>query len=119
MSGQQGPDVVQVVSAVVLAVAAGLVLWRLVIGPTVLDRSIALDTLTSVCLIVVALVACVQRSGALLPVLLVMSLVGFTGSVSVARFAAGRDGVEVSAEDDSSNSGTPAGGSPDAEGGAR
>ncbi|HEV2637728.1 MAG TPA: monovalent cation/H+ antiporter complex subunit F [Actinocrinis sp.] len=100
-AGFGGPDVAQVASGVVLIVAGALVLWRLVAGPSVLDRSIALDTLTSLCLIAVALVACVQRSGALLPVLLVVSLVGFTGSVSVARFAAGRDGLEVSAEDDS------------------
>lgn len=101
MSAAAGPDAVQVASAIVLVTAAALVLWRLVVGPSVLDRSIALDTLTSLCLIAVALVACVQRSGALLPVLLVVSLVGFTGSVAVARFATGRDGLEVSAEDDS------------------
>ena len=102
MSAGAGVDFVQSATAVVLVAAAGLTLWRLVLGPSVLDRSVALDALTSICLIVVALVACVQGSGALLPVMLVISLVGFTGSVSVARFAAGRDGREVSAEDDSS-----------------
>ena len=104
MIAAEGPDGVQVASAVVLLAAAALVLWRLMVGPSALDRSIALDTLTSLCLIAVALVACVQQSGALLPVLLVISLVGFTGSVSVARFAAGRDGQEVSAEDDAHSS---------------
>ena len=102
MSAGAGVDFVQSATAVVLVAAAGLTLWRLVLGPSVLDRSVALDALTSICLIVVALVACVQGSGALLPVMLVISLVGFTGSVTVARFAAGRDGQEVSAEDDSS-----------------
>jgi multicomponent Na+:H+ antiporter subunit F len=101
MSADTTPDAVQTATAVILALAGALTLWRLVRGPSVLDRSVALDALTSICLIAVALVACVQRSGALLPVLLVISLVGFTGSVTVARFAAGRDGREVSAEDDS------------------
>ena len=100
MSASAGPDMVQAASAVVLVAGAALTLWRLALGPSVLDRSIALDALTSICLIAVALVACVQNSGALLPVMLVISLVGFTGSVTVARFAAGRDGREVSAEDD-------------------
>jgi multicomponent Na+:H+ antiporter subunit F len=112
VSAGAGPDPVQVASAVVLLAAAALTLWRLMLGPSVLDRSIALDTLTSLCLITVALVACVQRSGALLPVLLVVSLVGFTGSVTVARFAAGRDGREVSAEDDAGQ-GPAAGGAGD------
>jgi multicomponent Na+:H+ antiporter subunit F len=101
MSADTTPDAVQTATAAILALAGALTLWRLVRGPSVLDRSVALDALTSICLIAVALVACVQRSGALLPVLLVVSLVGFTGSVTVARFAAGRDGREVSAEDDS------------------
>lgn len=116
VSAGVGPDPVQVASGVVLLAAAALTLWRLVLGPSVLDRSIALDTLTSLCLITVALVACVQRSGALLPVLLVVSLVGFTGSVTVARFAAGRDGREVSAEDDAAQE--PATGDGGAGGGA-
>jgi multicomponent Na+:H+ antiporter subunit F len=105
VSAGAGPDAVQAASAVVLVAGAALTLWRLALGPSVLDRSIALDALTSICLIVVALVACVQNSGALLPVMLVISLVGFTGSVTVARFAAVRDGREVSAEDDSATTG--------------
>ena len=109
MSANAGTDPVQAIAAGVLVAAAALTLGRLALGPSVLDRSVALDALTSICLIAVALVACVQNSGALLPVMLVISLVGFTGSVSVARFAAGRDGREVSAEDDSTGSAAAAG----------
>jgi len=107
VSANAGTDPVQAIAAGVLVAAAALTLGRLMLGPSALDRSVALDALTSICLIAVALVACVQNSGALLPVMLVISLVGFTGSVSVARFAAGRDGREVSAEDDAAGSAAP------------
>jgi multicomponent Na+:H+ antiporter subunit F len=89
-------------SAIVLAVAAVLVLLRTVLGPTVLDRSIGLDTLSAICLAAIAVDAAQHRDGEFLPMLLLLALVGFTGSVCIARFSArgGREsGGDVSGED--------------------
>ena len=81
----------------VLGLAAALVLVRTVLGPTVLDRSIGLDTLSAICLAAIAVDAAQHHNGQFLPILLLLALVGFTGSVCIARFA-GR-GEEISGDD--------------------
>lgn len=86
-------------AAVVLAVAALLVLVRTVIGPTVYDRSIGLDVLTAICLAAISVDAAQHRDGAFLPMLLLLSLVGFTGAVCIARFGGAAAGTEESGED--------------------
>lgn len=87
-------------AAGVLAVSAVLVLVRTVLGPTVLDRSIGLDTLSAICLSAIAVDAAQQHNGSYLPILLLLALVGFTGSVCIARFSGGVEGVEeISGED--------------------
>jgi multicomponent Na+:H+ antiporter subunit F len=86
-------------SAGVLAVAALLVLVRTVIGPTVYDRSIGLDVLTAICLAAISVDAAESHNGEFLPILLLLSLVGFTGAVCIARFTGNGDGEEVSGED--------------------
>lgn len=83
-------------AAGILVVAAALVLVRTVLGPTTLDCSIGLDTLTAICLAAIAVDAAQHHDGEFLPMLLLLALVGFTGSVCIARFAAGE---EVSGED--------------------
>lgn len=84
-------------AAGVLVVSAVLVLLRTVIGPTVLDRAVGLDTLSAICLAAIAVDAAQHHDGEFLPILLLLALVGFTGSVCLARFAGG--GEEISGED--------------------
>lgn len=84
-------------AAGLLAVSAALVLLRTVLGPSTLDRSIGLDTLTAICLGAIAVDAARERDGQDLPILLLLALVGFTGSVCIARF--GGDEHEISGED--------------------
>jgi multicomponent Na+:H+ antiporter subunit F len=86
-------------AAGVLAVAALLVLVRTVLGPTVYDRSIGLDVLTAICLAAISVDAAEHHDGELLPMLLLLSLVGFTGAVCIATFAGSVGGEEVSGDD--------------------
>jgi multicomponent Na+:H+ antiporter subunit F len=87
-------------AAGVLALAALLVLLRTVLGPSVLDRSIGLDTLSAICLAAIAVDSAQHHDGEFLPMLLLLALVGFTGSVCIARFAGrGEDGEAVSGDD--------------------
>ncbi|MBR7833835.1 hypothetical protein KDL01_11195 [Actinospica durhamensis] len=86
-------------AAGVLAVAALLVLVRTVLGPTAYDRSIGLDVLTAICLAAISVDAAEHRDGEYLPMLLLLSLVGFTGAVCIARFAGSEAGEEVSGDD--------------------
>ena len=87
------------VSAVLLGVAALLVVVRMTVGPTMLDRALAFDVLVGIAICGVALDAAVRRTGENLPLLLVATLLGFVGSVSVARFSPGSDDVETEEND--------------------
>ena len=69
-----------------LTLAALLVLVRLVRGPSVPDRIVALDTLLQVVVAGIAVAAAVTRDGSFLAVLVAVALLGFVGTVTVARF---------------------------------
>jgi len=70
-----------------LSVTALLALIRLYRGPTLLDRVIAADMLLATMVGAVGAEAAVNRHATTLPVLVVLSLLGFVGSVSLVRFA--------------------------------
>lgn len=80
--------VVVVICAVLLAGAAAGAVIRVERGPSMLDRTVALDVLTAVLAGSVALHAAWTGRTDTIPVLVALSLVGFVGSVAIARFAA-------------------------------
>lgn len=82
---------------VLLLVSGVLVTVRLVRGPSMLDRAVALDALVAVVMAGIGVLTAVRRIPYYLPALLVLSFLGFTGSVSIARFLALRD--EAGSED--------------------
>jgi multicomponent Na+:H+ antiporter subunit F len=77
--------------ALMLVVAAVLTVARMSRGPSSLDRVVAADVLIAVVIATLALEAIVNDHSTTLPVMLVLSLLGFAGSVSIARFVADRD----------------------------
>lgn len=79
----------------ILGAAALLLVLRISLGPTMLDRIVALDVLVAVMICGLALEAAAHRHTTTLPVLVVLSLLGFVGSVTVARFTPGSDDVEA------------------------
>jgi multicomponent Na+:H+ antiporter subunit F len=78
---------------VALGLSGLLLIIRVVAGPTMLDRVVALDVLVAVVICGLAIEAAVNRHTTTLPILVVLSLLGFVGSVSVARFSQGSDDV--------------------------
>jgi multicomponent Na+:H+ antiporter subunit F len=80
-----------VASAVMLSIAAALTVFRMSRGPSSLDRVVAADVLVAVVIATAALDAIINDHSTTLPVMLVLSLLGFAGSVSIARFVADRD----------------------------
>ncbi len=66
-----------------------LALTRLARGPSLLDRVVATDTLLVIVAAGLAVHAALQRDPTLVPVLVVVSLLAFVGSVSVARYVGG------------------------------
>lgn len=83
--------VVGIICAALLAASGALCLVRVVRGPSMLDRTVAADVLVAAIVGAVGVHAAVGRYSSTVSVLLALSLVGFLGSVSIARFAA-RDG---------------------------
>lgn len=79
----------------ILGVAALLLVARIALGPTMLDRVVALDVLVAVMIAGLALEAAIYRHTTTLPILGVLSLLGFVGSVSIARFTRGSDDVDA------------------------
>ncbi len=66
-----------------------LALVRLARGPSLLDRVVATDTLLVIISAGLAVHAALVRDPTLVPVLVVVSLLAFVGSVSVARYIGG------------------------------
>lgn len=79
---------VSIVATVLLAVGALLAVVRMERGPSMLDRTAAFDVLTTTLVGAIAVEAAWSRRTESVPVLVALSLVGFIGSVVIARFAA-------------------------------
>ena len=75
-----------------LGLAGLLAVVRLVLGPSVPDRIVALDNLLLVVVAGIAVGAAVTGVGAFLGVLVAVALLGFVGSVTVGRFVERRGG---------------------------
>ena len=72
-----------------LGTGALLALVRLGLGPSLLDRVVATDTLLVIIAAGLAVHAGLERDPTVVPVLVVVSLLAFVGSVSVARYIGG------------------------------
>ncbi|WP_018330809.1 monovalent cation/H+ antiporter complex subunit F [Actinomycetospora chiangmaiensis] len=84
-------------AAILLTVALGilglsllLVLGRFVLGPSALDRLVALDALVAVIMCGLMAQVALSRDSAVVPTIVAVSLVGFLGSSTVARFVGRR-----------------------------
>lgn len=80
-----------IVIYVVFAVAALLTLWRIIVGPSILDRAVASDVLLTEIMCVMGAEMAINQHTRTLPVLLIIAAVGVFGSISIARFVARRD----------------------------
>ena len=81
--------VVAVLAHALLGGGALLALVRLARGPSLLDRVVATDTLLVIISASLAVHAALTRDPTVIPVLVVVSLLAFVGSVSIARYVGG------------------------------
>ncbi len=81
------------VAAAFLVAAAVLTLWRMAAGPTSIDRIISADVMVAVVIATVGIYSVIAGNSTGLPILLGLSLIGFTGAVGVARLIASSEGV--------------------------
>lgn len=87
-------DVVLAVYAVILALAGLAIVYRMIVGPTILDRAISSDSLVT--LVVMGLALHVAHSGAAWagPAMLSLTGLAFVGTVTFARFVAREDPMQ-------------------------
>jgi multicomponent Na+:H+ antiporter subunit F len=78
----------------VFGIAALITLWRIVIGPSILDRAVAADVLLTEVMCVLGADMAINHHTRSLPVLLIIAAVGVFGSISIARFVARRDNTD-------------------------
>jgi multicomponent Na+:H+ antiporter subunit F len=80
-----------VVVLATLGVAAMLTLVRLMLGPSTLDRIVALDVFVVLSVVAAGVYVAYYRDGSNIPLLAAVALVGFVGSVTAARLAVRRE----------------------------
>lgn len=83
---------VSVVAGAMLFAAALLALVRVVRGPAMLNRVMAVEVLVAVVVGGLALEAAYTQHTTTLPILLALAMLGFLGATSVARFVAREKG---------------------------
>ncbi len=96
---------VAVIAHALLGSGALLALIRLTRGPSLLDRVVATDTLLVIISVSLAVHAALERDPTVVPVLVVVSLLAFVGSVSIARYVGGM--LVQSATGDGRDAGLP------------
>lgn len=79
-------DVVLMLAGALFTGAALVGLYRLSKGPTTLDRAVGSDLMLGVLIAGLAIEAEVNRHSTSLPLMLVLTLVGFAGPVAIARY---------------------------------
>lgn len=79
-------NTVWIIAAVMLIVAGVLTTYRMLAGPSTLDRLVALDALIAVTMCVLSVWAAYSLDSTVVYSLAALSLISFVGSVAVARF---------------------------------
>jgi len=77
-----------------LGLALALNLWRLIKGPGVTDRILALDTMVINVIGVIVLAGIANGSGTTFEAALLLAMVGFVGTVAYAKFLLRGDIIE-------------------------
>lgn len=88
-----------VISFVLILAAMGLTVWRLIKGPGMADRVVALDLITILSVAFMTLFAIAAHQDAFLDVAITLALVGFLGTVAFARYAERRAAKGASHQD--------------------
>ncbi|AFU05881.1 monovalent cation/H+ antiporter complex subunit F [Nocardia brasiliensis] len=78
--------VVAIVAGVMLTAAAVLTSYRILAGPSTLDRVVGIDSLMAIAASGLAVWAAYSQDTTLLPAIIALALVGFLGSAAVSRF---------------------------------
>lgn len=79
-------DIILYIALSVSSMALILVLIRAIIGPTTIDRILALDTLGMMLIGIIGLVMMLQETIVYDDIALVLAIIGFVGTIAMAKF---------------------------------
>ncbi|MFX0579898.1 monovalent cation/H+ antiporter complex subunit F [Nocardia nepalensis] len=78
--------VVAIVAGILLTAAAVIVSYRILAGPSTLDRVVGIDSLMAIAASGLAVWAAYSDDTTVVPAIVALALVGFLGSAAVSRF---------------------------------
>jgi len=79
---------------IILGLALILTVWRVVAGPTLPDRILALDMLTGIAIGLIAVIAVKTGFSLYIDIAISLGLVGFLATVAFARFVLSRGNIK-------------------------
>jgi multicomponent Na+:H+ antiporter subunit F len=79
-------NIIYNISAIIALVGIALAFIRMVLGPTVADRAVALDGMTIIAISLIVFIAYFSNRIIYLDVAMVYALISFVGIVAVARY---------------------------------
>ncbi|MEL7659294.1 monovalent cation/H+ antiporter complex subunit F [Acetobacterium wieringae] len=74
------------ITLLIIAIYIVLVLFRVILGPTIWDRLLGLNTISAKIIMSIVLLALITDQSYLMDAALVYALLGFIGTVLIARF---------------------------------
>lgn len=73
-------------AAIITLVSIGIAFIRMIIGPTVADRAVALDAMTIIAISLIVFIAYYSNRIIYLDIAMVYALISFVGVVAIARY---------------------------------
>jgi len=83
--------VISIIAGVMFGIGAIAAVWRIIRGPSILDRALATDVLLAIGICALGAEMAINRHTDTLVVMLVLALFAVVGSISIARFMARQD----------------------------
>ncbi len=84
-------QIVSIVAGAMFGIGALAAIWRIIRGPSILDRALATDVLLAIAMCGLGAEMAINRHTDTLVVLLVLAMFAVVGSISIARFMAKQD----------------------------
>ena len=79
-------ETILLIALVLFMIAVGLLLYRVIIGPTLPDRAIALDTIGVNLISAIAIVSIVLNTKAFLEAILILGILAFIGTIAFSKY---------------------------------
>ena len=79
-------ETILIIALVFFMLAVGLLLYRVIVGPTLPDRAIALDTIGVNLISAIAIVSIVLNTKAFLEAILILGILAFIGTIAFSKY---------------------------------